>query len=334
MNFYEKLSYDRVNIFDLNNSHVVVASMDENYIHSLSKYFTNDVKGARFSPAVRSGNWDGKIRFLRNDGTLPRGLLPECIARLKELEIPYEMDESLEEKKIDVSNFENIIRSELLSKQTDKVFEPWENQWNTAKKLIANKRGISRSATSSGKSLTITMMVKFLLHCHYIKKALIVVPRVDLIVQLEKDAEEFGFNRKDIGLYLGKIKDCDKPLVISTWQTLQNIQESSFFEQFECLILDECFAGNNLVDTEDGKKKIKDIKEGDMIYSFNEKNKQKELKQVKKTYKNRTVSKKMIKIVLENDKIIKCTPNHLIYTQNRGWIQAKELKECDLLVKL
>ena len=41
------------------------------------------------------------------------------------------------------------------------------------------------------------------------------------------------------------------------------------------------------------------------------------------------------KIILIEDektgKSIKCTPEHLIYTKNRGWVEAQNLKETDVL---
>lgn len=46
------------------------------------------------------------------------------------------------------------------------------------------------------------------------------------------------------------------------------------------------------------------------------------------------VAKKMIKITTESGKIVECTPDHQIYTQNRGWVAAKNLREDDSLVEI
>lgn len=43
-------------------------------------------------------------------------------------------------------------------------------------------------------------------------------------------------------------------------------------------------------------------------------------------------SKKMIRITDESGKVIECTPDHKIFTKNRGWIMAKELNENDMLL--
>jgi len=95
---------------------------------------------------------------------------------------------------------------------------------------------------------------------------------------------------------------------------------------------DTCFVGDSLVETEKGKKKIKDLKIGDKVISYNEKTKQKELKEVVNFFNNGI--KNTIKLTLENDKQIICTPNHLFLTKNRGWVKAIELKVDDDILDL
>ena len=43
----------------------------------------------------------------------------------------------------------------------------------------------------------------------------------------------------------------------------------------------------------------------------------------------REYSGELICIELDNGNIIKCTPNHKIYTTNRGYIEAKNISEND-----
>lgn len=93
-----------------------------------------------------------------------------------------------------------------------------------------------------------------------------------------------------------------------------------------------CFEGNSLVETENGKKKIKDLNIGERVWSFNEKTKEKELKEVVNFFDNGI--KNTIRITLENDKIIECTPEHLFLTKNRGWVKALELKGDDDILEL
>jgi superfamily II DNA or RNA helicase len=220
---------------------IIVASLNDEYMENLKVHFTNIVPHARFSPAYKSGNWDGKIRFLDRKGILPRGLVDEAYDILNKWDVKIDIREGLEKEEIDNSDFEDVIRRELIEKQGEGIYmEPWEHQWEASKELVKAKRGLVKAATSAGKSYIITMLAKYLQYKKYAKKVLLVVPRTDLVVQMSQDAEEYGYSRDDIGMYFGRVKDADKDYVISTWQSLQNVKEREFFEQFDCLIIDEC----------------------------------------------------------------------------------------------
>jgi superfamily II DNA or RNA helicase len=234
------LKYDAVTIVAIDNNNILIATMNEDYMSQIGKYFRNQSKNYRFSPAYKSGNWDGFIRFLKNDGQLPRGLLKECLEKLEEWKIKYELHPSLKERKIDISDFEDVINEQLIDKQKGTSLIPWEHQWESAKAMVGSRRGIVKAATSSGKSYIVSMAVKYLTHKKYVKKVLLVVPRADLVLQFSKDAEEYGFSPDEIGMYFGRVKDSDKPFLIATWQTLQNIEDRDFFEEIDCLIIDEC----------------------------------------------------------------------------------------------
>jgi ribonucleoside-diphosphate reductase alpha chain len=44
-------------------------------------------------------------------------------------------------------------------------------------------------------------------------------------------------------------------------------------------------------------------------------------------------SEELIRIESDSGKVIECTPNHLIFTKNRGWVEAQNLKEDDELME-
>lgn len=94
-----------------------------------------------------------------------------------------------------------------------------------------------------------------------------------------------------------------------------------------------CLDENTLVKTLSGDKKIKDIQEKDIVYTFNTETNKLDLEEVV------DVSKRFYLgdiIEIETDfGIIRCTPNHKIYTTNRGYILAKDISiDDDLLIKL
>lgn len=89
-----------------------------------------------------------------------------------------------------------------------------------------------------------------------------------------------------------------------------------------------CFVEDTEISTDAKTKKIQDIGVGDVVQSYNEITNQFELRKVIQTHK-RPYSGKLITIELEDGNVIKCTPNHKIYTTNRGWITADSISEND-----
>jgi SNF2 family DNA or RNA helicase len=100
------------------------------------------------------------------------------------------------------------------------------------------------------------------------------------------------------------------------------------------VICDECFIYDTIVATSKGSMKIGDIVENKLnvkILSYNHKLKKLEYNSIERYLYNG--KKRVIKIKLNNGKIIECTPNHKIYA-NGEYIQAKNLKHGDKLFML
>uniref|UniRef100_UPI0016266769 polymorphic toxin-type HINT domain-containing protein n=2 Tax=Chryseobacterium lathyri TaxID=395933 RepID=UPI0016266769 len=91
-----------------------------------------------------------------------------------------------------------------------------------------------------------------------------------------------------------------------------------------------CFTEGTLVATEKGNKKIEDIKEGDLVWSYNEETAQKELKKV--VALSRNTSSSLVKISVNGTEIT-CTPEHPFYV-NGSWMEAKHLTKGMLLTTL
>lgn len=84
----------------------------------------------------------------------------------------------------------------------------------------------------------------------------------------------------------------------------------------------DCFVGDQQVITYNGIRKIKDIKKGDIVLTYNERLGKKEWKPVFKT--KEVIKKETIKINLKDGSTIECTPDHEFYN-NGGWIKIKDL---------
>jgi RHS repeat-associated protein len=91
-----------------------------------------------------------------------------------------------------------------------------------------------------------------------------------------------------------------------------------------------CFTEGTLVAIEKGSKKIEDIKEGDLVWSYNEETGKKELKKVAALSRN--ISSSLVKISVNGTEIT-CTPEHPFYV-NENWVEAKDLVKGMLLTTL
>lgn len=96
---------------------------------------------------------------------------------------------------------------------------------------------------------------------------------------------------------------------------------------------DHCATGDTLVKTVDGYKKIEDLvgTEG-FVYTIdnNGNTVQKRYYNVRKTRENA----KVITLVFENGEELTVTPEHLVLTSNRGWVEAQFLTTNDEVVTL
>jgi len=93
-----------------------------------------------------------------------------------------------------------------------------------------------------------------------------------------------------------------------------------------------CITGDSFILMYDGSvKRMDDIVDGDEILSFDIENNVIENDFVEKHYKTRE-NAEVIDLEIEDDgniTHIKCTPDHKIYTKNRGYVEAKNITESD-----
>lgn len=90
-----------------------------------------------------------------------------------------------------------------------------------------------------------------------------------------------------------------------------------------------CFVEGTLVLTSDGLKKIENIKEGDLVWSYNELNHKNELKRVVALSINESSE---IIVINVGEVKIECTPEHPFYVDGK-WVEAKDLEIGNKLLK-
>ena len=132
-----------------------------------------------------------------------------------------------------------FIDSLDLHARGDKI-EVEEHQVAAYIHAMQNRRALILSPTASGKSLIIYLLFRQLWQYQNLK-GLIIVPTTSLVEQLFSDFGDYnnGSMEEHIHrIYQGKEKDTNKPLTISTWQSLYKMPKE-YFEQFDYVMGDE-----------------------------------------------------------------------------------------------
>jgi hypothetical protein len=98
---------------------------------------------------------------------------------------------------------------------------------------------------------------------------------------------------------------------------------------------DICFPYETMVETDQGEYPIGWIVEEGInckVLSFNHETQQTEFKEIEEFHKNTT--DEFIEIELEDGTILRCTPNHPIYIEGKGYISAEDVLENDEVLSL
>lgn len=113
------------------------------------------------------------------------------------------------------------------------------------------------------------------------------------------------------------------------WDTIKRYNLLDEFANFEYAGVNPCVTGDTLVQTTQGAVAIKDLV-GTQPYVYCMDNDGKlVVKRATKVWKTRK-NAQLVEIDFNRGKLI-CTPDHQIYTRNRGWVAAKDLKPKDRL---
>ena len=126
----------------------------------------------------------------------------------------------------------------FMDKITRTGITPRDYQYNAVYEAIKNNRKLLLSPTGSGKSLMIYSLVRYYTATN--KKTLIIVPTTSLVEQMVNDFADYGWNADDHvhKIYSGKDKNTDKPIIISTWQSIYKFPKR-YFDDIDCVIGDE-----------------------------------------------------------------------------------------------
>jgi superfamily II DNA or RNA helicase len=230
------------------------AILDKPQYFELRKFLTFKAKDYLFSPKFKAGIWDGNITYLDKDGKFPIGLYSKFCEFCEKFSYKHILD-------FPKNSFGNKMSDETLESFLDVVFSPdvniypYDHQIEAISKAIQFGRGVLNLATSSGKSLIIYSLVRYLLARN--KRLIIIVPNISLVEQLYSDFKnDYGWENagKHVCLnYGGKQLDLSKSILLTTWQSVYK-NDDQFFSVFDSLIVDEAHSMKGKSISEIGKK--------------------------------------------------------------------------------
>ena len=224
----------------LNHSYMAIES-NAHQEQELRDFFSFFVPGHRYMPAFKRKVWDGKIKLYNmvtkqmNVG-LYHHLRKFCADRFYPLQILEHEEYGIPSAKDDVDH------PSLIKKMNawEMPFEPRDYQYKAISHGIENKRCLLLSPTGSGKSFIIYNLMRFVKENKDVDTTLIIVPTTSLVEQMYKDFADYGYDVENQChmIYSGKDKVTDKPIIISTWQSIYKFGPE-WFEQFDAVFGDE-----------------------------------------------------------------------------------------------
>ncbi|MBO7042973.1 DEAD/DEAH box helicase family protein [bacterium] len=196
-----------------------------------------------FNPRYKAGLWDGRRQLYNGGNYIYNGLVPMVIkwAAKNNVEVQDNTD-IFNNSVVDLEKFKaNFIDKLKLP------FEPRDYQVESVAKCIEYKKCAVSSPTSSGKSLIIYMLTRFAQEAKTkLAKIVIIVPSKILVKQMYDDFANYSKNDEtwnvedNCARISGDfIKDFSKDIIITTYQSLINV-DPEFFKKIGVLFLDEC----------------------------------------------------------------------------------------------
>ena len=171
------------------------------------------------------------------------------------------------------------------------------------------------SPTGSGKTVICAYIIQSAISKG--RRVLFLAHRRELIDQCAAKLRDLGI--WDYNVVLSghpHSRNPDAPVQIASIQTLIRRE----YPPADLICIDECLTGDSLISTPTGDFPIKDIIAGSSVMTYNNGM----VTEAKVTAAWSSGEKEIIKIITQLGVEIKCTKNHLIYTES-GWIPASEI---------
>lgn len=213
-----------------------------------------------------------------------------------------------------------------------------EDQVLAVVKCLVNQRGVVQLPTSTGKSAIITSIIKELIKSNPNIKVLTLAPTLSTVKNINDTFTREGI---DSSVFGHPDKSIKSQVTTSLVQSLVSYskKDENFLDNINAVFYDECLPSGSLILLPDGSKmSISRIYNNDNIQevmSYNIDTNEYEIKKILRKYKT-PYNNKFWKVYYKNpvsDKVegVSLTPNHKVYTKNRGYVQASDLTTNDLI---
>ena len=318
----------------------IVGHLPPNVVEDLDAVLSYKVQGARFIKSVKEGRWDGRVTlFSKYHGqSFFTGLLGYVRQILK--------DNNVEFIKVDNRQKPSQNLTDLTFTGPD-CYEERDYQSLTVERSQLFTRGILGVCTGGGKTMIVTRLIS----------ELKTSPFIFYVLTKDLMRQAHGTLSRCLNEPIGMIGDgkCDiKNITVCTIQTAINALEwgkklklsdycfdeedkwdetgieseekaekiKRYISSVKGIYFDECVTGDTEILTEQGKVRIDEVDSKKCKYVLSYNGKRAVFKPISKWMDKG--EKKVLEIKLSNGKKIKCTKDHLIYTE-QGWLEAGQL---------
>ena len=207
---------------------------DEAIERELSQEFSFLVPGSEYMNKFKKQRWDGRIRaYNRTTKLIYAGLATQIVAWASR------RGYTTESRLPTTTSLWSALDTETLLATHPTPFPVREYQKDAITHGLHQQRCVLISPTASGKSLVLYYMVRARV-AH--GPVLLIVPTITLVAQMLGDWVGYGWT--NVGDFThcitgGVKKHTEKPVVISTWQSIYK-QDAAWFARYRTVFGDEC----------------------------------------------------------------------------------------------
>lgn len=214
------------------------------------------------------------------------------------------------------------------------AFQLRDDQVTAVVKSLLCKRGVIQLPTSVGKTAIITSTIKSLIKYNPDIKILALAPQLSTVKNLN---DAFLENRLDSSTYNHPDKSLSHQITTAIPVSLVSSQED--LSEVNAVFYDECLPANSKILMPDGALvKIVDIYSDDSIQevmSYNIKTNEYEIKKILRKFRT-PYNNKFWKVYYDNPVTgktegVSLTPNHKVFTRDRGFVSAEDLTREDYI---